>query len=79
MESQVLAEHIYVVISILAFLYPVGVFFWRIFTRLETKMDKLLECFGEFPKEYVSRGEGDEVWETINRHTHNSLGRVVRL
>jgi hypothetical protein len=63
-----------------------GFLMWRMFSRVEKKLDEVLqlccECQREtaerfLPKEEF-RSEREALWGAVNSHSHSQDGRVVR-
>lgn len=82
-----LAEHTGSLVALLSVFAGIsGFLMWRMFSRVERKLDEVLrlccECQREtaerfLPKEEF-RDERDALWSALNSHSHNSDGRVVR-
>lgn len=67
----------------------VGFLMWRILQRIELKVEELhrmeWNCRESLPVRFVNKKEieqcqeeVDKLWEAINYHEHDELGRVVR-
>ncbi|MHB8071517.1 MAG: hypothetical protein ACYDHF_06160 [Candidatus Cryosericum sp.] len=64
-----------------------GIFFWRMFTRMENKIDKWadrcedckegLVTSKEFGEWKLGRDGPDGLWNRVNHHEHDTQGRVV--
>ncbi len=82
-------QFITILISLLGVMaFIAGILFWRIFTRMEKKIDdwfaEHLKCrekqMSEFVKvkEFEDWKEGrDPLWRRINRHSHDVAGKVI--
>ncbi len=87
MPYQDLAEHTGVLTALLGvFAGLSGVLFWRMFARVERKLDEMLrlccECQREQAERFVYREEfhreRESLWSAINSHGHSRDGRVAR-
>jgi hypothetical protein len=87
MNYQDLAEHTGVLVALLSVFAGIsGFLIWRMFSRVEKKLDEVLhlcfECQRETAERFVRkeeyRGERDALWGAVNSHGHSRDGRVVR-
>jgi hypothetical protein len=87
MNYQDLAEHTGSLVALLGIFAGIsGFLMWRMFSRVERKLDEVLhfccECQREAAKRFVSkqeyREERDAMWGALNSHGHSREGRVVR-
>jgi len=87
MDYTDLRYHIGILISLIGFFAGLsGFLFWRILSRLESKLEELFElafnCRESLSERFVGRVEHDrkvfELWEAVNNHDHDDTGRVVR-
>ncbi|MBM4285814.1 MAG: hypothetical protein FJ128_11295 [Deltaproteobacteria bacterium] len=87
MNYRDLAEHIGAVVGLLTLFAGIsGVLLWRMFVRMEKKLDEIMqlccECQREFARRFVMKDEyridRDALWGAVNRHSHSATGRVVR-
>ncbi len=87
MGHQDLAEHIGSLVGLLSLLAGVsGFLLWRMFVRMERKLDEIAhlccECQRHFVERFVSkeeyRDDREGLWGAVNKHSHSSTGRVVR-
>lgn len=87
MNYQDLAEHTGALVALLGVFATIsGFLLWRMFSRVEKKLDEVLrlcfECQRETAERFVSkgefRGERDALWGAVNSHGHSQDGRVVR-
>ena len=87
MSYQDLAEHTGVLVALLAVFAGIsGFLIWRMFSRVEKKLDEVLhlccECQRETVERFVRkeeyRSERDALWGAVNSHGHSRDGRVVR-
>jgi hypothetical protein len=87
MAYQDLAEHSGALVGLLAaFAGLSGVLFWRMFARVEAKLDEMLrlccECQREQAERFVYRDEfhreRESLWGALNSHGHSQDGRVAR-
>lgn len=87
MNYQDLAEHTGVLVALLSVFAGIsGFLMWRIFSRLEKKLDEVLhwccECQRQTAERFVHkeefRSEREALWGAVNNHGHSKEGRVVR-
>ena len=87
MNFQDLAEHIGSLVGLLSLFGGItGLLLWRMFVRMERKLDEIMhlccECQREFVERFMGkeeyRSERDAMWEAINKHSHSPTGGVVR-
>lgn len=87
MPYQDLAEHTGVLVILLGMFAGLsGVLFWRMFVRVERKLDDVLklccECQREQAERFVYREEfhreRESLWGALNSHGHSQDGRVAR-
>lgn len=87
MPYQDLAEHSGTLAALLgAFAGLSGLLFWRMFVRVEKKLDETLklcrECQREQTERFVYRDEyhreRESLWGALNSHGHSHDGRVAR-
>jgi len=68
----------------------VGLLVWRIVQRIEEKVEEVhtmtCTCRESLPVRFASKKEMeqcqremDRLWEVVNRHEHDELGRVIRI
>jgi len=83
-------EYVSILLSLIGVFATVGgILFWRIFTRMEGKIDawflQHLECRERQNREYVKANEfeawkksRDPLWRRLNRHAHDPItGKVI--
>lgn len=84
---QDLAEHTGVLVALLSvFASTSGVLIWRMFARVERKLDEVLKLCCDCQKEQAERfvckdefhRERGALWGAVNSHGHSEGGRVVR-
>jgi|UniRef100_A0A7C3WI37 hypothetical protein len=82
-----LAEHTGVLVALLSiFAWISGFLLWRMFSRVERKLDEVLrlccECQRDMAERFLPkeefRDEREALWGALNSHSHNKDGRVVR-
>jgi hypothetical protein len=87
MNYQDLAEHTGSLVALLGLFAGIsGFLMWRMFSRVERKLDEVLqfccECQRETAERFVPkkeyREERDALWGAVNSHSHSREGRVVR-
>lgn len=87
MAYQDLAEHSEALVALLAIFGGLcGLLFWRMFVRVEKKLDDMLrlccECQREQAERFVYRDEfhreRESLWTALNSHGHSHDGRVAR-
>ncbi|MEW6387848.1 MAG: hypothetical protein AB1491_10080 [Thermodesulfobacteriota bacterium] len=79
MNFQDLAEHVGALVSLLALFAGIsGFLLWRMFTRLEQKLDELAkfcwECRQDLAEQFLTRVEHEAehqgLWDAIHYHEH---------
>jgi hypothetical protein len=87
MSHQDLAEHMGSLVGLLSLFAGIsGFLLWRMFARMERKLDEIAQLCCECQREYIGRflgkeefrNERDALWGAINNHSHSPTGRVVR-
>ncbi|MBW1991010.1 MAG: hypothetical protein JRI59_02580 [Deltaproteobacteria bacterium] len=87
MNYQDLAEHTGTLVALLSIFAGIsGFLMWRMFSRVEKKLDEMLrmccECQRQLAERYVHKEEfhreKDALWGAVNSHSHSPDGRVVR-
>ncbi len=87
MAYQDLAEHSGALVALLGvFAGLSGLLFWRMFVRVEKKLDETLklcrDCQREQAERFVYRDEyhreRESLWGALNSHGHSQDGRVAR-
>jgi hypothetical protein len=87
MNYQDLAEHTGILVALVSVFAGIsGFLMWRMFSRVERKLDEMLqlccECQREMAERFVFkeefRSERDSLWGAVNSHSHSQDGRVVR-
>lgn len=82
-----LAEHTGALMALLSIFAGIsGFLMWRMFSRVEKKLDEVLhlccECQRVMAERFVHkeefRDERDALWGAVNSHGHSRDGRVVR-
>jgi len=88
-EKQIItAEHLIALLGVMATI--AGILFWRMFTRMEKKIDdwfqQHLECRERQEATYMKKRDFDQDWrpgrvelqKRINKHSHDSqTGKVI--
>jgi hypothetical protein len=85
-EVKSIAEHWDVLWVVVCGLFGVVVFLiWQTIRRIERAIESIFACLREMSEKYVSDKDFTEwksgrvdIWSAINKHTHDTKGRVVR-
>ena len=87
MSYQDLGEHTGTLVSLVGLFAGVSaLLLWRLLTRMEKKLDELhrlsCECREELGERFICRFEHEiehqDLWQAVNHHDHDEIGRVVR-
>lgn len=81
-----ITSHINTLVSVLVSAIGLVLFlFWRMFTSIQKKLDEVCRNQANLPREFVGKEEFGEwkqgrkdIWDVLNRHSHDTQGRVVR-
>ena len=85
-EVKSIAEHWDVLWVVVCGLFGVVIFLiWQTIKRIEKAIEGIYLCLKEISEKYVPialftewKAGRSEIWQALNRHSHDEKGRVVR-